>query len=522
MYAGRLFYAFQPADVDTPDKPLIVLFNGGPGIATSAGLLSYGTGRRTVDPAPDAGPVAIENPSRWTAFANLLYIDARQAGFSYGLGDFTRAQTCTFSDVEDASDFVRALLDFLDSHDSLRDRPVILAAESYGGVRATWMLDLLLRYSTEASKGGSDLPRRIQAHYDAVFPDRAGTVIDQTAASKQFGAQVLIQPLVFGHAQVMAQNRLGPLDPFVGPLFAATPPDGGSPDVDPYNTLEPALWSEGMFARAMRTLSDPTEALRLLGADLRTADLIEPGARTTAFHGETPVIATAGDIPDAEAALNQSLTSQLGTLNAGDRYFVLSTNECSPVLSASSGGNEGVFVENLRTVRTFITDARYDSVIYAPAIPSVLQAAGFGGGVDRAPRPGVARPGWFSREPSWRWRRRSRREDRRGALPAVRPERAHGRRLAAGGPGRRRGGVAARAVTEVARARARSGRLHGRTRARAGRSRPKLASTASFVPPARPTLLVGAHPGRPPRCRHRERRAFAGLRPRAAFVALLH
>ena len=44
-YAARLFYVFQPADADAAHKPIVVLSNGGPGAATSAGLLAHGTGR---------------------------------------------------------------------------------------------------------------------------------------------------------------------------------------------------------------------------------------------------------------------------------------------------------------------------------------------------------------------------------------------------------------------------------------------------------------------------------------------
>jgi hypothetical protein len=46
-------------------------------------------------------------------------------------------------------------------------------------------------------------------------------------------------------------------------------------------------------------------------------------------------------------------------------------------------------------VRTFISDARYDSVIYAPAIPLLLQQVATVVR-DTSPRPGVARPGWFT------------------------------------------------------------------------------------------------------------------------------
>jgi len=54
------------------------------------------------------------------------------------------------------------------------------------------------------------------------------------------------------------------------------------------------------------------------------------------------------------------------------------------------------FIANLRYVRTFITNARYDPVVYAPAIPYLVKQQGFGGNVDSAARPGVARPGWFT------------------------------------------------------------------------------------------------------------------------------
>jgi hypothetical protein len=54
------------------------------------------------------------------------------------------------------------------------------------------------------------------------------------------------------------------------------------------------------------------------------------------------------------------------------------------------------FAANLAAgVRLFVTDARYDAVIYAPAIPATL-AQWVPVTVDTAPRAGVERPGWFT------------------------------------------------------------------------------------------------------------------------------
>ena len=258
-YEARLFYVFQPADSDAAHKPIFVLSNGGPGSATTAGLVAYGTGRYSLSANAEAGAPPALNPSSWTSFANLLYIDSRQAGFSYGLGAAT-TPGCAFSEVEDASDFVRALLEFFDAHPTLRASPVVVGGESYAGTRANWMLDLLLRYGTEASKGGPDLEAKIQAHFDVVFPGLAGTVIDQAMASQQFGAQVLIEPLVLGQQQYTQQNKLLATNPYVGPNR-----DGGFNAGDTYDTQEPNGWFDATLAHAMTALSTVGPAAQLSG-----------------------------------------------------------------------------------------------------------------------------------------------------------------------------------------------------------------------------------------------------------------
>src|SRR6185295_17616128 len=81
-----LWYAFQPADAAPDERPLAILWNGGPGAATGI-LFGYGTARASLDPAVNGGAAVGLDPSSWTRFANLLYVDARGTGFSYGLAD---------------------------------------------------------------------------------------------------------------------------------------------------------------------------------------------------------------------------------------------------------------------------------------------------------------------------------------------------------------------------------------------------------------------------------------------------
>src|SRR5690606_21764191 len=84
---SRQFWALQPADVAPEEAPVFVFFNGGPGVSSGM-LLGLGIGRASFDPAltgPDQ--TVADNPDSWTSLGNLLWIDARQTGFSYGLLD---------------------------------------------------------------------------------------------------------------------------------------------------------------------------------------------------------------------------------------------------------------------------------------------------------------------------------------------------------------------------------------------------------------------------------------------------
>jgi len=206
---ARIWYTFQPADEEAETKPLFVFFNGGPGGATSCGLFSANTARLAVYRDEATGEAAIvTNPASWTRAGNLLHIDARTAGFSYSLmddpGDEVRRgrefDLQNYNPFVDGADFVRVLLRFLADHPTIRGNRVVLVPESYGGVRTTVMLHLLLYYGRYADGGSAyqdpALVAAIQAHYDAVFPEFAGEAVPPAFVAGQWGHQVLIQTVV--------------------------------------------------------------------------------------------------------------------------------------------------------------------------------------------------------------------------------------------------------------------------------------------------------------------------------------
>jgi hypothetical protein len=381
-YVGRMFYVFEVADDDPAHRPLAVFFAGGPGYPTSLDLVPRGTGRTTLD-AATLSTVPADNPASWTSFANVLYVDERQTGFSYEIGAAPPADAgaCAFSPIDDAADATRALLRFLDAHPALQAAPVILVGQSYSGTRTTLMLDFLLRYGTEAMRADAALAGEIEAHYQAVFPNHAGSTVSPALAATQFGRLVLLQPLVAGGIQHAEQLDLAASDPYVG---------SGPGDSDPYDVRQSRGWSQALDESAARAYADLAAAKRLLAVDPREIPRFDPSERADAFRGTAPDT-------DATQAANATLTAALGPLRPGDRYLVYPGPACpvpGTLLSDSGSGNE--FVANLRDgVRMFITDARYDSVIYSPAIPALLEQVATVA-VDTAPRPGVARPGWFT------------------------------------------------------------------------------------------------------------------------------
>jgi len=102
------------------------------------------------------------------------------------------------------------------------------------------------------------------------------------------------------------------------------------------------------------------------------------------------------DDPPADGVANAALTARLGELDAADHYFATDAQSCEN--STSSMFNVWMadwFLDDVRFARLFLTNARWDSVIYTPAIPHLLETAQIPTRVDTEPRAGFARPGWI-------------------------------------------------------------------------------------------------------------------------------
>ena len=392
---ARLFYSFRPADPGV-DGPLFLLFNGGPGASTGT-LMAFGTGPVHLDPDP------VANPGRWTALGDLLYVDARGTGFSYNLADDpslldTRSAAFglnNYNSYLDAADFVRVLLRFIAAHPQLAAREVVIVGESYGGVRATILLSLLLRradYDTDGP-GLYDDPALVDEVSDflaARDPELAWTAAEVAAV---FSRQILIQPALGGEQRVFAGQLLdlpgSPVFQLAAELgLPFTPCSQQGPDCLPWqnavNYVEKTAarsrydleasntWLTNLFAAEKAALSHLPILEQVLGLDPATIPRLPAGQRDGAFR-----MIGVGSYPADGGTI-----AQLGELAAWDRYYLPFLAESNNAIRSALADHVGIgpddphfidlFLKNLVHVDTFITAAARDIAIYAPSIGPTL------------------------------------------------------------------------------------------------------------------------------------------------------
>lgn len=427
---ARIWYSFLCADQDRSETPLFVFFNGGPGSATSCGLMSMYTGRYTLDnQEANGGDHYIANPVSWTRFGHLLYIDARQAGFSYNIMErdedvnerLREFNAQNFNSFFDAADFIRLLLRFLAAQSQLQGRPVVIVGESYGGTRATAMLHILLNY-TDYSNGRETfqdpaLVDEIQAHYDAVFPEYAGRTVPASVIARQFGRQVLVQPTVtMGYQSALAEEMLqqpGSILYRIG-IEVGIPYDPGRyPDQfeyvhdvagrDLYIYTRPSDWLSGFFDNAGLRLRTVGNLSRVTGVEARTIGELYASSRHAAYRvidanspwayayeTDSPLTRALFEVParlESVGGLDEpgDITDVFGALQPWDRFFIGSNananwafHVCNVALARGYDIHYQeprygrMFLKNLAHVRTFITNAALDLVVYTAALPPAL------------------------------------------------------------------------------------------------------------------------------------------------------
>ncbi|MBO7126081.1 hypothetical protein J6W78_00880 [bacterium] len=429
---AKIWYNFQPADENPEEKPLFVFYNGGPGSA-SAIVFLYNTAKKTADQAFSGEGVA-DNAYNWNQIGNLLYIDARQTGFSFGILDYPTDgsarsayfSTSNFNVFVDAADFIRVIFRFLESHPKIKSNPVILSGESYGGTRTTAIINILLNVADYAENNrvfyDEKLFEEIARHFKEIDPSITGMPSKEDVA-KQFGRQIMIQPLVMGQKQMDAAGGL--LEQSDSPLYTIQNETGleyskcgFTPNCSKYNNainyVQNADRDIYSYRRPYNWLFDYTDAgtAKMLQMPMFEELIMNDPTKISELHAETRAIEGAfrysddngfsrnltwsdkfENLPEIEKTIIKARTRQrnahplssgnldsfFGELPLYDEYFVdLSYSITYTFYYASvspySDVNGEMFLENIRTTKTFITQAEEDIVIYAKGIPEAAKS----------------------------------------------------------------------------------------------------------------------------------------------------
>jgi carboxypeptidase C (cathepsin A) len=159
--AAEIFSVSYVAADGDPDRPVMFVFNGGPG-ASSAYLHLGAVGpQRVAFPAdgtlPEMPPRLVQNEASWLAFADLVFVDPVGTGFSRVIENEKPSASNSAKDgkPEDGPDpkeyfgqkrDLESLCEFMGRWLSTSRRwgsPVLIAGESYGGYRVGRLVRML-------------------------------------------------------------------------------------------------------------------------------------------------------------------------------------------------------------------------------------------------------------------------------------------------------------------------------------------------------------------------------------------
>ena len=348
---------------------------------------------------------------------------------------YAEFNTKNFNPFIDSANVIRVLLRFLDAHPDIRANQVVLVGESYSGTRISTMLNLLLfhpQYATDAKVyTDTALVAEIQRHFSKVFSTEGTTSpVSPEIVARQFGRQILIQPEISGPYQAEVDGNLfeqpgsviDQIAAATGTSYTRCNPADTSCDKemnalnfvestarrDRYNYLMPLGWTDDLEMFAMQGLLDVDVLSTLFGIDVRTINLLKPSARSNAYRylQNRWEVLSAGAIPSSRLTQqlqlevdslnrkkgmlntsgNNSMENVFGSLPIYDDYLSGTTLYVFVSFMSNDGVLEGypispdssplfgqMFLENITLIKTFLTDAEHDLVIYSPGYPEAFK-----------------------------------------------------------------------------------------------------------------------------------------------------
>ena len=394
--AAELFSVSYVAHGDDPGRPVMFVFNGGPG-ASSAFLHLGAVGpQRVVFPPdgtlPQMPPQLVQNEASWLAFADLVFVDPVGTGFSRVIDDEKRDEPAKDDkqarDTPDPTEYfgqkrdLESLCEFMGRWLSSHGRwgsPVFIAGESYGGYRVGRLVRMLQETTGIGLNGAILISPALEFaslapnDYDVLtWVDLLPTMAAAAAHHGRSRAFAPGAPLdeVLGEAEAFASGE------YASFLIRGASMAGDEKDravarlADflglPVETVARAEGRIGPRTFARELLRDERKVLGLYDATITVTD---PFPDRDSFGGPDPTLS--GISPAYTMAINRQLRSEIGVET--DREYTLLSYEVNtawkedtdqhffaPPVGATDDFRYGMSLNP--HLKAFITHGRYDLV----------------------------------------------------------------------------------------------------------------------------------------------------------------
>jgi hypothetical protein len=347
----------------------------------------------SVSPTTDGDSVPNANTSSLTQLGHVLTIDARNAGFSFPLTEEpsneserkVRFSVGDYNPYRDAADIWHVVLEYFELHPDLARHPIFLVTESYGGLRTQIMLDMFFK------------PERYAKPSGLFYELELSKELERVRANLTIGGQILLEPWFAGSRQTDVTACLFEAqDSVIDEIAASTGHlykrcDPKQTDCRPYqNAVEQVRsyhrsiydyrqgleWLDEHVSRVSNAVTSRIRLAQICGVS--TARLDE------CFGLERKYAYRFGDSSHGLFVTRGDLAEHFGSPEVWDSYFVPLNTEARDVFVSQSSEALGIdpneaeagriLLSNLRFVRTFISRARYDLLIYGPALVPVLSS----------------------------------------------------------------------------------------------------------------------------------------------------
>jgi carboxypeptidase C (cathepsin A) len=154
--AAEIFSVSYVAAGNDVDRPVMFVFNGGPGASSAYLHLGVVGPQRVAFPAdgtlPELPPRLVQNEASWLAFADLVFVDPVGTGFSRIIDNESKKKDDKKEDEADPTEYfgqkrdLESLCEFMGRWLSSHGRwgsPIFIAGESYGGYRVGRLVRML-------------------------------------------------------------------------------------------------------------------------------------------------------------------------------------------------------------------------------------------------------------------------------------------------------------------------------------------------------------------------------------------